>query len=167
MFIQLIKIEMILSISLLYKGVTILTDINFYSSFKAKLLSLSRTPQNRVEVSQPKSPTIRSPSRSPPVQRKREFPPRPITKMTVPKPVHSDYNQELFQDHQSPETPKPRGNPPKPLSFEFKNKKQQSSNGIFIYLYYTYNKLHVFCHYDISFCSEGKLQRSEIGFHCH
>lgn len=64
------------------------------------------------------------------MQRKREFPPRPITQMTVPKPGHSDYNQELFQDHQSPETPKPRGNPPKPLSFEFKNKKQQSTRGI-------------------------------------
>ena len=99
---------------------------------QAKLLSLSRTPQNKVEMSRSKSPTIRSPSRSPPLQRKREVPPKPITKTTVPQLGHGEYHQEWFQEQQSPETPKPRTNPPKPLSFEFKSKKQPSGRGSFL-----------------------------------
>ncbi|XP_078313405.1 uncharacterized protein LOC111128961 isoform X2 [Crassostrea virginica] len=99
-------------------------------AMQAKLLSLSRTPQNKVEMSRSKSPTIRSPSRSPPLQRKREVPPKPVTKTTVPQLGHGEYHQEWFQEQQSPETPKPRTNPPKPLSFEFKSKKQPSARGI-------------------------------------
>lgn len=88
-----------------------------------------------MEVPQSKASTIRSPSRSPPVQRRKEFPPRPIVKMTVPRPGQREYSQEQFQDQKSPETPKPRTNPPKPLSFEFRTKKHLSSNAIFFFIY--------------------------------